>query len=833
MTVYNYNTDGIPAAPVTLDTLLMHGTTYSFDGSAWNVLTNENGGTLDLTNYYTKTQVDNEITTANSGGIPSYHYDKVIVTNTTDTITLPVPHNTQTVSHVKKFIAGDTVTDTHWDFDTGDTSSWDFDPTELNLHDGKIKVKGVDGAAKVVGFDSSDQTAYIVLSDGTLLVSGRNSYYQLGLNNSIDQQTFVVSDITDVVDVCCANDWAMVLLRDGTVRTIGYNNYGHLGSGNTTNQQSWTISPITNVYKIASGTSHTVALKNDGTVWTVGYNNYGQLSNGGTSNVYTWTEVNYNSIPRDISATIIDISAASYKTIIMVEQNNIKRGYFCGYGYYGQNGRANQGSDDNFSKFELMTYPTDTVGAKQIVCGAAHNLVLLEDGNVYAQGYFNNIGTSYQSGNYGQPTWWASIGESDVVDIACGWNFSMVMLNSGTVKVAGYNNHGQLGLGHTTHQSAWTVTHSSATALFAGGYNSLIFDGSDIFISGDNDYGQCGTNLKPTDALAWAIPHYPTVNDVFYGVNSGYCKSLSSVNLLNADTITSISITDTITDGSDIKYALSFDGKLSWVGADAVYTDTVLETATPNVNLATDSTKIWSNGHNGSQLPELVINGLGSASTNQGWWSTNGPFFIGYDFTTPKYLDTIRIQPFVGTTDNYKITRIEVYGNNGGIAGYDTVIIEDYSTARHDEIVVSFSPKEYTAWKIVFETVSGELRIESIDYELNNNVVVPLLNTTNGNKVITDISTEGNSSEGLALYDFTGFSGNTLDVGIYMSNTLDDVKVSPAVDQITIDMSVNGQYVQISPDIGGLEISELGTHDVVFKNTDAVDNTYKITISSP
>jgi len=269
------------------------------------------------------------------------------------------------------------------------------------------------------------------------------------------------------------------------------------------------------------------------------------------------------------------------------------------------------------------------------------------------------------------------------------------------------------------------------------------------------------------------------------------------------------------------------------VGADAVYTDTVLETATPNVNLATDSTKIWSNGHNGSQLPELVINGLGSASTNQGWWSTNGPFFIGYDFTTPKYLDTIRIQPFVGTTDNYKITRIEVYGNNGGIAGYDTVIIEDYSTARHDEIVVSFSPKEYTAWKIVFETVSGELRIESIDYELNNNVVVPLLNTTNGNKVITDISTEGNSSEGLALYDFTGFSGNTLDVGIYMSNTLDDVKVSPAVDQITIDMSVNGQYVQISPDIGGLEISELGTHDVVFKNTDTVDNTYKITISSP
>jgi hypothetical protein len=161
------------------------------------------------------------------------------------------------------------------------------------------------------------------------------------------------------------------------------------------------------------------------------------------------------------------------------------------------------------------------------------------------------------------------------------------------------------------------------------------------------------------------------------------------------------------------------------------------------------------------------------------------------------------------------------------------VTTSDFSPARDDEIVMSFAPKEYTAWKVVFETVSGEIQIESIDYELNDNVVVPVLSGTNGNKVITDISTEGNLSDALALYDFTGFSGNTLDVGIYMTNTLSDVKVSPEVDQITIDMSVNGQYVQISPDIGGLEISELGTHDVVFKNTDTVDNTYKITISSP
>jgi hypothetical protein len=46
-------------------------------------------------------------------------------------------------------------------------------------------------------------------------------------------------------------------------------------------------------------------------------------------------------------------------------------------------------------------------------------------------------------------------------------------------------------------------------------------------------------------------------------------------------------------------------------------------------------------------------------------------------------------------------------------------------------------------------------------------------------------------------------------------------------------MDINGRYIQISPDIGGLEIYETGTHDVVITNTDTIDNTYKITISSP
>jgi alpha-tubulin suppressor-like RCC1 family protein len=838
MTVYNYNTDGIPAAPVTLDTLLMHGTTYSFDGSAWNVLTNENGGTLDLTNYYTKLQVDSAITTANSGGIPSYNYDKTIVTNTSDTITLPVPHNLQTVTNVKKFVAGDTVTDSHWDFDTGDISSWDFDATELNLHAGKIKVKGVDGAAKVVSFDSNQQSSYIVLSDGTLLAAGYNNYRQLGLGNTVNQESFVVSNITNVASIHCeANERAMALLKDGTVKVVGRNDYGEFGVGDTSNFTEWTTSPITNVKKLSCGDKHSIALKHDGTVWVCGYNNYGQLGLGHTTNTYGWTETEYatsNGIPTTITANIVDVEAGANKSLVIVDQDGIGKCYFAGYGYNGQNGHVYSHTDRH--NFYYMDYPGSTGGgAAKASLGSHHNIILLKDGRLCLQGY-NNYGqfgigtTNSQNGTYNWGLISLSVG--DVVDVSAGYQYSALLMSNGNIKTAGYNQYGKLGIGHASNEYTWTVAQSVATGVYAGHSNMLSYDDVDIRTTGYNNYGQTGQNNATTQSYIFNPIVYTPVNDIFYSTNAGYCKSISSINLINTDAINSISITDLVPENCEIKYALSFDGKSTWMGANTIYTDTVVGSAAPNTNVATNISFMWTNASSGGMTIANAINGLGNASTNQGWWYSGNVGVVNYDFETPRYLDTVRIQPFVGTTDNFKIIKVVVSGRSAGDMDYTDHITEDYSTARDDEIIVTFPPQIDRLWKVTITAVD-DIQIESFSMELNTDVSLPILNGSDGNKIINDISIDGNDSSALVLYDFDGFSGNTLDVGIYMSLTGSDLKISPEVNQITVNMDINGRYIQISPDIGGLEIYETGTHDVVITNTDTIDNTYKITISSP
>jgi hypothetical protein len=94
--------------------------------------------------------------------------------------------------------------------------------------------------------------------------------------------------------------------------------------------------------------------------------------------------------------------------------------------------------------------------------------------------------------------------------------------------------------------------------------------------------------------------------------------------------------------------------------------------------------------------------------------------------------------------------------------------------------------------------------------------------------VITDIATQGVDATTLATYNFTGFTGTTLDVGMYLSTT--DTSVSPTVDQITVGMTLNGHYTQIVVDGDKLESIESGTHVVTITNGDAVSNTYKISI---
>ncbi len=118
-------------------------------------------------------------------------------------------------------------------------------------------------------------------TDGTLWSWGLNSSGQLGVNNTTSRSTPVTTLLggNNWKSVACGYSHTIALKTDGTLWSWGRNSYGQLGVNNTTSRST----PVTtllggnNWKSIAGGFGHTIALKTDGTLWSWGLNISGQL----------------------------------------------------------------------------------------------------------------------------------------------------------------------------------------------------------------------------------------------------------------------------------------------------------------------------------------------------------------------------------------------------------------------------------------------------------------------------------------------------------------------------------------------------------------------------
>jgi E3 ubiquitin-protein ligase HERC4 len=182
---------------------------------------------------------------------------------------------------------------------------------------------------------------------------------------------------------------------------------------------------------------------------------------------------------------------------------------------------------------------------KQIACGYAHTVFLLDDGTVYSCGCndFEQLGHdgsttkpeqiftletqfivqiaaghsfSLALNNKGQVFCWGSISghlddeffyskptliklptESNVVQLASGYYFFMMLTQDGKVYVMGQNDYGQLGLGHRNSSPSPTYLSSlqgiPLVQVACGAHHSLVLSMSgNIFAFGKNDFGQLG-----------------------------------------------------------------------------------------------------------------------------------------------------------------------------------------------------------------------------------------------------------------------------------------------------------------------------------------------------
>ena len=218
------------------------------------------------------------------------------------------------------------------------------------------------------------------------------------------------------------------------------NNRGALGSN---------IALRTQVRQIATGEDHCVALSNSGIVWTWGSGARGQLGHGWPKDGKSKFSV-VSHTPRRVESlrrTVVEVACGAYHSVALVNAGSLYTwgsGKQLGLGVFvGDGDNALPSAVKALSKFRV----------RHVGCGFGFTAATTHSGDVYTWG----------SGEHGQlghgdmqdrvvPVPVTSLRGNNkharVADVACGARHALAMSSTGRIYAWGWNNHGQLGLGH-------------------------------------------------------------------------------------------------------------------------------------------------------------------------------------------------------------------------------------------------------------------------------------------------------------------------------------------------------------------------------------------------
>ena len=369
------------------------------------------------------------------------------------------------------------------------TSSMTVDELIELLDDSDIDIYDVKQIA------CGDYHTFILKNDGSVWSCGLNEYGQLGLGDTtviIPTFTQVTTNINnDVKQIACGFNQTFILKNDGSVWSCGCNGYGQLGLGSSDTNAHSTFTKVTtninnDVKQIFCGNSHTFIIKIDGSVWGCGWNVYGQLGLNDTTNRTTFTKVTTN-----INNDVKQIDCGNSHTFIIKIDGSV---WGCGYNNKGQLGL---GDTTNRTTFTQVTTNINN-DVKQVACGGAHTFILKNDGSVWGCGYniYGQLGLSHTN----DITTFTKLGtniNSEVIQIACGYNHTFIIKIDGSVWACGRNNYGQLGLNDINDRKTFTqvtknINNDVKQIVCGNSHTFILKNDSSVWFCGLNNYGQLG-----------------------------------------------------------------------------------------------------------------------------------------------------------------------------------------------------------------------------------------------------------------------------------------------------------------------------------------------------
>ncbi|UVI32926.1 RCC1 domain-containing protein [Paenibacillus spongiae] len=362
---------------------------------------------------------------------------------------------------------------------------------------------------------AGDNHSVYLKNDGTVWTWGENNFGQLGNGTTADSSPPVqVTGLCDAIAVSAGLANAAALKSDGTVWMWGNNAFGQLGNGTTgSSPVPVQVSNLTDVAAIAAGAYYTVALKKDGTVWTWGYNASGQLG-------YDTAGSNSSYVPRQVN-TLSGIAsiAAGFNHAAAVSSTG-------GVWTWGDNAYSQLGRATGTNSYQSA--PAQVSGlseVRSVSLGLNFSVALLQDGTVWAWGY-NGLG---QLGNGTRTT--ANSPEqvlaaanprtelNNVVSIKAGTEHTIALLSDGTLQAWGSNAVRQIGDGTT---AGWRLVAAkvnlsgAAVSMAAGrGHSMAVQNDGTVWTWGENAKYQLG---RKTPAQGTVYGPSDTPGQVFEGL---------------------------------------------------------------------------------------------------------------------------------------------------------------------------------------------------------------------------------------------------------------------------------------------------------------------------
>jgi alpha-tubulin suppressor-like RCC1 family protein len=315
---------------------------------------------------------------------------------------------------------------------------------------------------------------------GRVFAFGDNTYGQLGDNSTTERLSYVTVNNTagynneNAMTISCGHFHSMILLNTGKVVSFGRNDKGQLGDGTGGNTNDSSNIPVAvstdssngndyngeNAIAIACGTEHSMILLNTGKVLSFGKNFSGQLGNG------TSGSVNNTNKPIAVSTTTdytgsnaIAIASGGSHSMILLNSGKVLS--------FGWNSSGQLGDGSTIDKITPVTVSTTGTGneydgsnAIAINCNQNNSIILLNTGKVLSFGNnFNGQLGDGTSSNRNTPTPVSTDSSngneydgSNAIAIINGYNYSMILLNTGKIMGFGKNDYNQLGLNNTSNQ---------------------------------------------------------------------------------------------------------------------------------------------------------------------------------------------------------------------------------------------------------------------------------------------------------------------------------------------------------------------------------------------